>query len=110
VQVENVLIIGGGIYGCFVAEYTVKLGCNTTLIEKESDLIQRASHTNQARVHKGYHYPRSIVTAGSSTRNYSYFVDQFNDAINKNDRSYYAIAKSNSKITASHFEAPQQYL
>jgi heterodisulfide reductase subunit A-like polyferredoxin len=46
VPVKNVLIIGGGVYGCFVAEYTAKMGCNTTLIEKEPDLIQRASRTN----------------------------------------------------------------
>lgn len=61
-------------------------------------------------MHKGYHYPRSILTASSSTRNYDYFVNEFSDAINKNDRSYYAIAKASSKISASQFERFCAYL
>ena len=29
----------------------------------DADLMQRASYANQARVHNGYHYPRSLLTA-----------------------------------------------
>lgn len=101
---DHVVVIGGGVYGCFIAEYTANMGCVTTLIEKEPDLLQRASQVNQARVHRGYHYPRSILTASSSTRNYDRFISDFGDAINKSDQNYYAIAKANSKVSASQFK------
>lgn len=41
------------------------------IIEKDCDLMQRASYGNQAKVHNGYHYPRSILTARRSRVNFS---------------------------------------
>ncbi|MEI8635116.1 FAD-dependent oxidoreductase [Vibrio sp. PP-XX7] len=53
----DITIIGGGIFGPYIAEYFAKLNKKVLLIEKESDAMQRASYANQARVHQGYHYP-----------------------------------------------------
>jgi L-2-hydroxyglutarate oxidase LhgO len=60
------LIIGGGIFGVYAAIYFAKSGYSVGLIEKEDDLFRKASIVNQARLHGGYHYPRSIATARMS--------------------------------------------
>lgn len=43
--------------------------------------MQEASLFNQARVHGGYHYPRSLTTAARGRANYAKFIDEFNDAV-----------------------------
>jgi len=42
----------------------------------------RASQINQARVHNGYHYPRSVTTAKSSAEYYDRFTTEFSSCIN----------------------------
>ena len=57
---DRIVIIGGGFFGMYIAEYFARQGKKVLLCEKEADFMQRASYANQARVHNGYHYPRSI--------------------------------------------------
>ena len=97
------VVIGGGFYGCSVAEYLATAGKEVLLVEKGERLMARASFTNQARVHKGYHYPRSILTSLRSSLNFERFVDEFSDCIVKDFRKYYAVGLLNSKVTASQF-------
>ena len=60
------IIIGAGLYGLYAALYCAKKGQNVLVIEKEQGPFMRATYINQARVHMGYHYPRSIYTAMKS--------------------------------------------
>ena len=60
---KNVAIAGGGFFGLYLAEQLALKGCKVTVYEKSQELMSRASYVNQARVHNGYHYPRSILTA-----------------------------------------------
>jgi hypothetical protein len=64
--------------------------------------MQRASSVNQARVHNGYHYPRSLLTAIRSGIDFSRFVKDY-DCIDCTFKKYYAVAKSFSKVTATQF-------
>lgn len=73
------------------------------LLERESGLLRRASYANQARVHNGYHYPRSILTSIRSRLSYSRFRDQFPDAVDTDFTKVYAIARRVSKINAQQF-------
>ena len=57
------IIIGGGLFGIYSALYLSKKNLKVCLIEKDNELLNRASKINQARLHQGYHYPRSISTA-----------------------------------------------
>ena len=76
------LVIGGGFYGCEVALELERLGLAPIyLVEREPDLFARASYVNQARVHNGYHYPRSLVTAERSQRNFSRFCRDYGEAV-----------------------------
>ena len=98
------IVIGGGFYGCVVARELRKYFERVLLLERDDDLMQRASYRNQARVHQGYHYPRSLLTSLRSRLNFSRFVEEYEPAIFRDFQKYYAIAKTFSKTTAGQFE------
>ncbi len=100
----DVLVIGGGFYGLYLAEFLAARFDRVVLCERESGLMQRASYANQARVHNGYHYPRSVLTASRSRVNFPRFVQEFADAIDSSFEKVYAIGRRFSKVTAEQFE------
>lgn len=98
------IVIGGGFFGCYAAvELARKAKDSVIIIERESDLLQRASFNNQARVHRGYHYPRSILTGLCSSVNFKRFISDFKGSIYNKFEQYYAIGKIQSKVTASQY-------
>jgi len=97
------VVIGGGFFGCSLALALSERGERVTLLEREGDLLLRASAKNQARVHGGYHYPRSILTGLRSRVNYPRFLADFPDCIDRSFRHYYAIARRHSHVTARQF-------
>jgi glycine/D-amino acid oxidase-like deaminating enzyme len=103
---HDAIVIGGGFYGCVIAIHLkAQLGFrNVVLIEREPGLMRRASYNNQARVHNGYHYPRSFTTAFRSRVNLPHFLQDFPQAIRRDFTSVYAIARRNSRVTARQFE------
>jgi len=100
----DAVVIGGGFYGAMLAVALSGASRRVALIEKEPGLLKRASFANQARVHNGYHYPRSILTSMRSRVNYARFRDDFAEAIDETFTTVYAVAKRLSKVNA------QQYL
>lgn len=62
-MIVDKLIIGAGIYGLYSALKCGESGQSVIVLERESAPFMRATYINQARVHMGYHYPRSISTA-----------------------------------------------
>ncbi|HEY7426735.1 MAG TPA: FAD-dependent oxidoreductase [Gemmataceae bacterium] len=96
-------IIGGGFFGCMTALELRRRGSRVVLLEQSDDLLRRASYHNQARVHHGYHYPRSLRTALRSRVNFPRFVEQFDFCIERNFDKYYAVARQFSKVTARQF-------
>jgi glycine/D-amino acid oxidase-like deaminating enzyme len=103
---QEAVIIGGGFYGAAIAIYLAKQrGMNRiTLVEREAALLTRASYINQARVHNGYHYPRSFTTAYRSRINMPKFVRDWPEAVKQDFTKLYAIARRNSRVTAQQFE------
>lgn len=102
----DAVIIGGGFYGSAIAIYLAKTRGlrRVILLERESKLLVRASYNNQARVHNGYHYPRSFTTAFRSRVNLPRFVRDWPHAVKQDFVKLYAIARRNSKVTARQFE------
>ena len=98
------VVIGGGFFGCSLALALRARGERVTLVEREADLLLRASANNQARVHGGYHYPRSILTGLRSRLNYPRFVAEFASCIDRSFHHYYAVAQRQSHVTARQFE------
>jgi glycine/D-amino acid oxidase-like deaminating enzyme len=97
------IVIGGGFYGARLALALRAEGESVLLLEREPMLLGRASLINQARVHQGYHYPRSILTAVRSRQNYDRFREEYAEAVYESFDHYYAIARNDSKTTAAQF-------
>lgn len=101
----DALVVGGGFYGCSIAlalKQDLRLS-RVRLIERESSLMARASYANQARLHNGYHYPRSLTTAVRSRINLPRFAEQYRDCVVDDVESLYAVARRNSKVSARQF-------
>lgn len=101
----DAVIIGGGFYGAAIAVYLAKNRGfkRVLLLEREPALLMRASYNNQARVHNGYHYPRSFTTAFRSRLNLPKFVRDWPEAVKQEFTKLYAISRRNSKVTAKQF-------
>jgi L-2-hydroxyglutarate oxidase LhgO len=82
---KDAVIIGGGFYGAAIAIYLAKERQfkSVVLLERAPALLQRASYNNQARVHNGYHYPRSFTTAFRSRVNLPRFVQDYPQAVKR---------------------------
>lgn len=99
------LVIGGGFFGCELAVRLARHFDRVELVEAAPRLLERASYHNQARVHAGYHYPRSLLTALRSRVNYSRFKADYAGCIDDRFTKYYAIARRFSKVTSGQFAA-----
>lgn len=100
---KNIIIVGGGFFGMYLAEQLANIGHKVKLFEKESKYMSRASFNNQARVHNGYHYPRSMLTALRSRVSFPRFVSEFEDCITSDFEKYYLISELLGKVTATQF-------
>ncbi len=102
----DAIVIGGGFYGAVIAIYLARQRGlkRILLVEREAALLTRASYNNQARVHNGYHYPRSFTTAYRSRVNLPKFVRDWPHAVTQDFIKLYAIARRNSKVTAKQFQ------
>jgi FAD dependent oxidoreductase len=99
----RILVIGGGFFGMYLAEQFTRCGYDVHLVEREGAFMSRASYANQARVHNGYHYPRSVLTALRSRVLFPRFINEFKDCIDSEFEKYYLIGKTLSKISAQQF-------
>ncbi len=97
-------ILGGGLFGVYTAIYLAKKNFKVCLIEKEKALFTKASVINQARLHEGYHYPRSMATASLSQYHKEKFNKDHADFINTQYESFYGIDKFDSVTNDVAFE------
>lgn len=97
------IVIGGGFYGCCLALFLRSISENVLLVEAGEALLTRASRVNQARIHTGFHYPRSFITAARSAALSDRFAHDFPEAVVDDFRMLYAIARRRSKISAGRF-------
>ncbi len=102
----DAVVVGGGFYGTALALYLRqqrKRG-RVLLIEQAHRLFAHASYNNQARVHGGYHYPRSFTTAYRSRVNRPRFLADHGGAVRTDVTAIYAIARRNSMVSARQFQ------
>ena len=98
------VVIGGGFYGCCLALFLRSLSPKVLLLERSEDILTRASRVNQARLHSGFHYPRSALTAVKSGILFNKFVEDWPSAVVDDFDMLYAIGKRGSKISAKRFK------
>ncbi len=102
-QDADYIVIGGGFYGCCLALFLRSISQRVLLIEVGDVLLGRASRINQARVHTGFHYPRSALTAVKSMLLHDRFARDFPQAVRDDFQMLYAIARRRSKVSAKRF-------
>lgn len=105
VRTYDKIIIGAGLYGLYSALFSGRKGEEVLVLEYDHEPFSRATYINQARVHMGYHYPRSLSTALKSAGYYRRFHEDFSFAIHQNFRQIYATSAEFSWTGAAEFEA-----
>jgi len=98
------IIIGAGLYGLYAADVCSKNDEKILILEYDEEPFMRATYINQARVHMGYHYPRSYTTAIKSAGYYDLFLEDFDFSIKNDFEKIYAISKNFSWTDAKQFE------
>ena len=108
-MIYDVIIIGAGLYGLYSAELMGKVGHSGVsgkkilVLERDSAPFMRATYINQARVHMGYHYPRSYSTAIKSRNYFERFVEDYGFCIKKDFKKIYATSSKFSWTNAQEF-------
>lgn len=98
------IIIGAGLYGLYSALMCGKKGQSILVLECDSEPFKRATYINQARVHQGYHYPRSISTAMKSAGYFERFNKDFDFCINREFNKVYATSANYSWSDGEQFK------
>jgi hypothetical protein len=68
------------------------MGAAVDIYEAGDDILEGATARCQARLHRGYHYPRSDATAAAARSAYELFVTWYPAAVRKAPNHYYAVA------------------
>lgn len=97
------IIIGAGLYGLYAAKFCSDKGQKVLVLEYDDAPFQRATFINQARVHMGYHYPRSLTTAVKSAGYFKRFVEDFGFCIHDKFDQVYATSDKFSWTSAKQF-------
>ena len=98
------IIIGAGLYGLYSALFCGMRGEKVLVLEREASPFKRATYINQARVHQGYHYPRSLSTALKSAHYFARFNRDFEFCINKEYKKVYATSSQFSWSNGDQFK------
>ena len=97
------IIIGAGLYGLYSAYFCASRGQHVLVLECDGGPFQRATYINQARVHQGYHYPRSLSTAMKSAGYFARFNADYGFCINREFQKVYATSSEYSWSDGAQF-------
>lgn len=97
------IIIGAGLYGLYSAYFCAKRGQHVLVLECDDAPFKRATYINQARVHQGYHYPRSLSTAMKSAGYFARFHTDYGFCINREFQQVYATSSEYSWSDGTQF-------
>ena len=98
------VIIGAGLYGMYSALKCGEKGQKVLLIECDREPFCRATYINQARVHMGYHYPRSFSTAIKSAHYFDRFFEEYGFCCYTEFDQIYATGSHFSWTNAAEFK------
>ena len=106
-QVANYdrIIIGAGLYGLYAALRCARKQEHVLVLEADSAPFMRATYVNQARVHQGYHYPRSLSTALKSAGYFERFNRDYGFCVNRCFDQIYATSSRYSWTDGKQFRA-----
>lgn len=99
----RVAVVGAGIFGATTAVELARAGHEVDLYEARHGILDGATGGCQARIHRGYHYPRSDSTAAAVRDAAPIFEARYPEAIHRG-KQYYLIA-DDSRVSADDYLA-----
>lgn len=99
----RIAVCGGGLFGSTAAIYAARAGREVHLFEARDDLMQGASATNSARIHRGGHYPRSASTGRESRRAERSFRAEYGEAVIDCGKQLYIVPPVGSHVSVPEF-------
>lgn len=103
-MIYDKIILGAGLYGLYAALRCGRKGQKILVLECDKSAFGRATYINQARVHQGYHYPRSVSTAMKSAGYFERFNRDFDFCINREFKKIYATSAKYSWSSGAQFK------
>lgn len=98
------IVIGAGLYGLYAALFCAQRDERVLVLECDDEAFGRATYVNQARVHQGYHYPRSLSTASKSAGYFARFNRDFDFCIHREFKKIYATSSNFSWSSGAQFQ------
>lgn len=99
----RVAVIGGGLFGCTAAALAAKHGHEVHLFEAKAKLMQGATSCCYYRLHRGYHYPRSLETGRESLDAEASFREWYGKSVIDGGQQYYAVP-AGAKVSGAEFQ------
>lgn len=94
----KIRILGGGWYGCHIATALIGRGHQVELHEIADQIFAGASGGNPARLHLGFHYPRSRLTRAMCQDTHIEFMKRYGDMTRTIPVNVYAVAADSSLL------------
>lgn len=94
----RVKVLGGGFYGCHIALKLKMAGHEVQLHEKNAHIFTGASGNIPARLHLGFHYPRSYKTRESCRVHSELFMREYGQFTAGVPVNIYAVADKDSLV------------
>jgi hypothetical protein len=94
----RIRVLGGGWYGCHLTATLLEAGHDVELHEIADSLFAGASGGNPARLHLGFHYPRSRLTRAACQDHQAEFLRHYGHLTRGVPINLYAIAAHDSLV------------
>lgn len=94
----RIRVLGGGWYGCSIALALIADGHDVELHEVADRLFAGASGANPARLHAGFHYPRSRLTRAFCQEHHAAFMERYGHLTRGVPVNVYAVAAEDSML------------
>lgn len=101
----KIRVIGAGFYGCHIAMSLIADGHDVTIHEAKNHIFGGASGSIPARIHQGFHYPRSKTTRDSCQKHMEQFIDRYGQFTAAVPINLYAIAAEKSMVDYAQYKS-----
>lgn len=101
----RIRVLGGGWYGCHIALALLREGHDVQLHEVRDRLFAGASGANPARLHLGFHYPRSAKTRAACQEHTARFMQVYGPMTRPVLSNIYAVAEGESLLDFGTYKA-----
>lgn len=99
----KIRVLGGGWYGCHIASRLLQRHYRVELHERADRLFAGASGVNPARLHLGFHYPRSFATRAACRNHNVEFMAEYGHLTRSIGTNIYAVAKDDSLVDFGNY-------